>query len=143
MRSIRTFTYAASLLLSLLTVQPSLAAAEHAAGHFTLTHEVQWQKQALPAGEYAFSLEPKGPAEFLILRGLDGAHVSAMMLVSDVQTSKPTGLSRLVLVSQDGHSFVRAMELPEFGMVLHFPVPAEREEGVLTAKSAAGASSAR
>ena len=54
MKSIRKFAYAALLTLSALNFAPSLAAQEPARGAFTLTHEVHWQKNIVPAGEYSF-----------------------------------------------------------------------------------------
>ena len=127
MRSIRTFAYAAILGLSMFTIQPTLAAAEDAAGRFTLSHEVHWQNCVLRAGDYTFSVKSVGPSDFLMLRGINGG-TSAMLLISneDIETAKPDEVSRLVLVSRDGQSFVSSMELPAFDMTLHFAVPAEK-----------------
>ncbi len=143
MRSIRKFAYAAFLMLSALTIQPSLATAEDARGNFTLTHEVHWQKQVLPAGEYAFSLKPAGPSEILVFQSLSKPAFSAMMLVNEVGTPSPHDISRLLLVSKNGQSFVSAMELPQFDMVLRFKVPTDNAEKRMTASVALGASSAR
>jgi hypothetical protein len=46
-------------------------------------------------------------------------------MVTDVETPKPNATSSLVLVSRDGQSFVRAMDLPEYDMRLSFAVPRE------------------
>jgi hypothetical protein len=124
MRSIRKFAYAAVLGLSMLTLQPTLAAAEDAHGSFTLPHEVHWQKCVLRPGDYTFSIKLMGSSEFLMLRGLNGG-TDAMLLVNDVESPKPNEVSRLVLVSRDGQSFVSAMELPDFDMILRFAVPPE------------------
>jgi hypothetical protein len=50
MRSIRKLVYAAALGLSLVAVQPTLAAAEEARGSFTLSHEVRCEKIVLRPG---------------------------------------------------------------------------------------------
>ncbi len=142
MRSIRTFAYAAFLLLSAFTVQPSLAAAEDARGNFTLTHEAVLQNQVLPAGTYTFSLKPSGPAEFLLVQNLGKPAFAAMVLVTDVESAKPHQTSRVVLVSKNGKSYVSSIELPQFDMVLRFKVPAEKERQV-RASAALGASGGR
>ena len=124
MKSIRTFAYAAALILSVFAVQPTLAAAEDARGSFTLSHDVRFQKVVLHPGAYTFSLRSMGPSEFLILRGTNGGS-DAMLLVNDVGSSTPNEASRLVLVSRQGQSFASTMALPEYDMTLHFAVPAE------------------
>jgi hypothetical protein len=125
MRSIRKFAYATVLALSIFAVQPTPVAAEEARGAFTLSHEVRWQNCVLQPGAYTFSVKSMGSSEFLVLRGLDGTHTAAMMLVNDVGTPKPNEESRLILVSRNGRSFVSAMTLPEYEMTLHFAVPKE------------------
>ena len=128
MKSIRRFVYAAVLVLSALNFAPSLASAQEAAGTFTLTHEVHWQNAVLPAGKYHFMMGPKGPSELLTLSKISGNAAGFMMLVTDTEASKPSDVSRLVVVSRPGGSFVSTMQLPEFGMTLHFAVPAETRE---------------
>ncbi len=140
MRSIRTFAYAVVLLLSAFAIQPSLAAAEDARGNFTLTHEAYLQNQLLPAGAYSFSLKPSGPAEFLVLQTVGKPAFGALALVTDVEASKPHDISRLVLVSKNGKSYISAIELPQFDIVLRFKVPADKE---LTTSAALGTSGAR
>jgi hypothetical protein len=124
MRSIRTFAYAAVLGLSMFTLQPTLAAAEDAHGSFTLSHEVHWKNCVLRPGDYAFSVRTSGPT-LLMLRGLHGTGTDAILLVTDVGSPKPDEVSRIVLVSRDGQSFVSSMELPEYDMTLSFAVPPE------------------
>jgi hypothetical protein len=122
MRSIRKFAYAATLGLSLLTIQPTLAAAEEARGSFTLSHEVRCQNVVLRPGDYTFTVDTKGSFEFVTLRGSNGG-TSAMLMVDTVETPKPDEASRLVLVSRAGQSFVSTMELPHYDMSLRFAVP--------------------
>jgi len=135
MRSIRKFAYAAVLGLSMFTLQPTVAAAEEAHGSFTLTHEVHWQKCVLSPGEYMFSIKTDGPSELLTLRGINGTGTSAMMLVNDVESSKPEEVSSmLTLVSRNGQSFVSTMALPEYDMTLHFTVPRESASREIASK---------
>jgi hypothetical protein len=124
MKSIRTFAYAAALTLSMFAVQPTPAAAEEAHGSFSLSHDVRIQKVVLHPGDYTFSLKSMGASEFLILRGSNGG-TDAMLLVNDVDSSKPNEASRLVLVSREGQSFASSMALPEYDMTLRFVVPSE------------------
>ncbi|MGB6384559.1 MAG: hypothetical protein WBE45_07175 [Terriglobales bacterium] len=125
MRSLRKFAYAVVLTMSIFSIQPTLAVAEDARGVFTLSHEVHWQNNVLRAGDYAFTLKTIGRPMFLVLRGLNGTGTDAMMLVSDIETPKSDEISRLVLVSRNGQSFVSSLELPNYEMTLHFNVPGE------------------
>jgi hypothetical protein len=135
MRSIRKFAYAAVLGLSMFTVQPTLAAAEEAHGSFTLTHEVHWQKCVLSPGEYMFSIKTDGPSELLTLRGINGTGTNAIMMVNDVESSKPDEVSSmLTLVSRNGQSYVSTMALPEYDMTLHFTVPRESASREIASK---------
>jgi hypothetical protein len=124
MRSIRKFAYAAVLGLSMFTIQPTLAAAEDAHGSFTLSHDVQLQEIVLRPGDYTFFIKTMGASEFLTLRGFNGG-TNAMLLVNHVESPKRDEVSRLVLVSRGGQSFVSAMALPEFDMTLRFALPPE------------------
>jgi hypothetical protein len=142
MNSIRKFAYATVLTLSALNLAPSLASAQDAAGTFTLSHEVHWQNAVVPAGEYRFTLDPSGPADMLTLRKISGGGKGFIMLVTDTETSKPSDLSRIVMVSRSSGSFVKEMQLPEFGVTLRFAVPAETRE-VAQAVSTSAASAAR
>jgi hypothetical protein len=141
MKSIRRFAYAAVLTLSALNFAPSLAFAQDAAGTFTLTHEVHWLNAVLPAGKYRFMMGAKGPSELLTLSKISGSGAGFMMLVTDTEASKPSDVSQLVVVPGPGGSFVSTMQLPEFGVTLHFAVPAETREvarsvGTTTASAA-------
>lgn len=124
MRSIRKFAYAAALIATIFCVQPTLATAEDARGKFTLTHEVRWQKYVLSPGDYSFSVRSLGGSEYLMLRGRNGTGTDATLIANDVEIPKVDDVSRLVLVSREGQSFVSSMELPEYDMALHFAVPA-------------------
>jgi hypothetical protein len=128
MNSIRRSIYTVVLTLSALNFSPSPAAGQDAAGTFTLTKKVRWQNAVVPAGKYHFTAATSGPSEMLTLRNVDGSGAGFMLLVSDAENSGPSDLSQLVVVSRPGGSYVSAMQLPEFGLTLHFAVPAERRE---------------
>ena len=128
MNSIRRFVYAAVLVLSALNFAPSLASAQDAAGTFTLTHEVRWQNAIVPAGKYRVTIGASGPSDMLTLRKVDGSGAGFMLLVTDTGSSQPSDDSRLILVSRPSGSSVSTMQLPEFGMTLHFAVPSETRE---------------
>jgi hypothetical protein len=128
MKSIRKFAYAAALTLSALNFAPSLASAQDAAGTFTLSHEVHWQNAVVPAGTYHFTIGGSGAFETLTLRKTSGDGAGFMLLVADEDISRPSEVSQIVLVSRPGGSFVSVLQLPEFGMTLHFTVPAATRE---------------
>ena len=125
MKSIRTFVYTFALALSTLILAPSMASAQQARGSFKLTHDARWGNQMVRAGEYRFTLESEGPSALLVLSKVSGNSSTSMMLVTNSEASKPTDISRLLLVSRPDGRFVSAMELPDAGITLHFAVPPE------------------
>lgn len=127
MKSIRKYVYGAVLTVSALNFAPSLASAQEAAGSFTLGHEVHWQNAIVPAGKYRFTMGTQGPSELLMVRDVSGHGTGFMLLVTDTEVSHPSDVSRLVVVSRPSGNFVSSLQLPEFGMTLHFAVPAETE----------------
>lgn len=139
MTVIRRSAYAAVLAATTLNYAPSLASAqEPARGHFTLTHEVRWENARVPAGEYEFSYNVESTAPVLSLTRISGTRARFNLLVPTTEESKPGQISQLVLESTPAGSYVRAMQLPEFGMSLQFVVPA-RARGREIAKTAAPA----
>ena len=141
MKSIRRFVYAAVLVLSALNFAPSVASAQDAVGTFTLTHEVRWQNAIVPAGKYRFTMGANGPSELLTLTKITGTGAGFLLMVTDTEASKPSDLSRLVVVSRPSGSFVSTMQLPDFGMTLHFAVPAETREVAQAAVSTTASAS--
>lgn len=135
MKSLRKFAALAVFAFGSLSLVSTGASAQTAGGSFTLAHEVIWQNVSVPAGTYKFSIEPRGPSVLLTLRNLSGGHESFMLLVNEVGLAKDSEVSRLVMVSRAGRSFVRALELPEFETVLHFAVSAEGAEKELALAS--------
>jgi len=139
MKSIRRFVYAALLVLSGLSIAPTPASAQDAVGSFTLTHEVHWQEAIVPAGKYRFTITANGPRELLTLRKMSGKGAGFMLMVPEMQESNPSGSSEIAVVARSDGRFVREMQLPDFGITLHFAVPAETSEMPRTVASAATA----
>jgi hypothetical protein len=134
MKTIRNYVYAAMLAASALNFAPSLASAQESAhGKFTLTHDVRWENAKLSAGDYTFSFDPDNGTRMLSLSKLSGARTGYMVLVPETEDSKPSDRSRLVLESTTDGSYVSAMQLPEFGMTLHFTVPPHKEREIAKA----------
>jgi hypothetical protein len=129
MKTIRNYVYAALLAASALNFTPSLASAQEAAkGKFTLTHAAHLGNATLAAGDYAFSFDPDNGTRMLSINKLSGARTGYMVLVSDTEDSKPSDQNRLILEATTDGSYVSAMQLPEFGMTLRFPVPSHTPE---------------
>jgi hypothetical protein len=141
MKNLRNYVYAAILAASAFNLSPSLASAQEAArGKFTLTHEVHWGDAKLPAGDYAFSFDPDSGSSMLSLTKLSGSRASYMMLVPDTENAKPSNQNLLVLESTPVGTYVSALQLPEFGMTLHFTVPSHStERQIAKASTTAGA----
>src|SRR5260370_4839540 len=104
MRSIRRFVYSAVLALSALTFTPSPASAQELHGRFTLSHEVRWQNYVVPAGEYRFEVQPKGPSALLLLRKVSGSGAGFFILANTAESSKPTDLDQLLLAAMPSGS---------------------------------------
>ncbi len=128
MKSIRRFVYGAVLTFSAFNFAPSLASAQDAGGTFTLAHEVHWQNAIVPAGKYRFTIESSGSVEMLMLRKVSGTDMGLMLIATATEDSQPSDVSELVMVSRSGESFVSTLQLPEFGVTLHFVVPAVNRE---------------
>jgi hypothetical protein len=140
MTSIRRFVYAAMLVATTLNFAPSLASAqEPARGHFTLTHEVRWQNARVPAGDYEFTYNVSSIEPILTLTKISGTRARFNLLVPMTDEGKPGDTSRLVLESTPAGSYVSVMQLPEFGMSLHFAVPAHPAERQIAKAGAVGA----
>ena len=140
MTSIRKFAYATLLAATTLNFAPSLASAqEPARGKFTLTHDVHWENAKVLAGDYEFSFNPNSTSRAMYLTKLSGDHAGYLLLVPNTEDAKPSDQSRLILETISGSSYVSAMELPEFGMTLHFSVPSHAERQVAKAATTASA----
>ncbi len=123
-----------------LNFAPSLASAQEPAhGKFTLTHEVHWGNAKVPAGDYEFSFDPDGATRMMYLTKLSGARTGYLVRVPTTEDAKPSDQSRLILESTPDGSYVSAMQLPEFGMTLHFPVPSHTERQIAKAATTATA----
>ena len=123
MKSLRNIASTFVFSIAALALSAGVAGAQTARGVFTLPHEVSWQEASVPAGEYQFSLDAKGPSQLMTIRKLDGARIAFMLLVNKTGPALPSDTDRLVLVSKDGKSYVETMTLPDFGLTLHFNVP--------------------
>jgi len=124
MISIRNFAYAALLAAATLNLAPSLASAqEPARGKFTLTHDVHFGSAKVPAGDYEFSYDLNGISPVLSLSKVSGSPAGFMVLVPTTDEIRGTATSLLVLETTADGSYVSAMQLPAFNMILHFTVP--------------------
>ena len=94
----------------------------------------------VPAGDYQFSFDPSGISSVLALSKISGAPAWIHDAGSgDGRDDRRRAMSRLVLETTSDGSYVSAMQLPEFGMTLHFNVPAHATEKQI-AKAATTAS---
>ncbi len=134
MSSTRRFVYSALLALTMLNFMPSLASAQEGVqGKFTLTHKVHWQNAVVPAGEYRFTLDSDGVGGILKLDKLNGDAGGYFFLVQEMEQAKPGEISELVLGSSASGSYVSTMQLPEFGLTLHFASPSRHEKQIAAA----------
>jgi hypothetical protein len=124
MTSIRKFAYTLLLAVTTLSFAPSRASAqEFARGRFTLTHEVHWGNVRVPEGEYEFSYHTDSVSPVLSLQKVTGQRAGFIVLVATTEASKLSDSSRLMLETTAEGTFVKAMQLAEFGITLDFNVP--------------------
>ena len=77
----------------------------------------------------------------LTLNKLNGTRTGFMLMAIDTDEFSSSGPSRLVLTTTAEGSYVSAMQLPDFGMTLHFRVPtATAEKQIARAVTTASAS---
>ncbi len=143
MKSIHKFVYAAVLLLSAFNFAPTLASAQEEGGRFTLPHTVLWQNVEVPAGEYRFSLQTRGPSKMVMLTKLSGAPASFMMLATDVAEPVGSEISGLIIDSRFGKQYVSAMNLPEYEIDLRFQPPVSSSKQIAQIRTASAMQSAR
>jgi hypothetical protein len=144
MKSIRKFACTAILVFGTFTLMCASALGQNARGVFTLNHEVHWQNQVVPAGDYKFSVELRGSSQMLTLRNADGEGSAIMILVNDTDNIAPgtpstSANGKLRLISQSGARYVSSMDVPSIGMRLHFDVPSEPPQFGLSRSASAAA----
>jgi hypothetical protein len=123
MKSIRRFSFAVVLALSLLGQFAGLAHAQSPVqGRFNLPYEVNWENTAVPAGDYEFYLRSAGTSELLTIQKVGGSSFGFLALARAPEPVRSGDLNKLVFVVRDGKRFVSSMQLPEFGMGLAFIV---------------------
>jgi hypothetical protein len=143
MKSIHKFVYAVVLLLSTFNFAPTLASAQEEGGRFTLPHSVLWQNVEVPAGEYRFSLQTRGPSKMLMLTKISGEPTSFMVLATNVAEPVGSEISGLVIDSRFGKQYVSAMNLPEYEIDLHFQPPVSAGKPIAQIHTASAMTSAR
>jgi len=144
MKWICRFACTGVFILGSFTLMCVPAFSQNARGVFKLNHEVRWQNEVVPAGEYRYSVELRGSSQMLTLRDANGEGSAIMVLVNDADSTAPATAAtgekgRLILTSQSGRRYVSSMEVPSIGVTLHFSVPEEKDprEGSRNASGAA------
>jgi hypothetical protein len=126
MKSIRSFSFAAVFALSVLVPFAGLAEAQSSMqGQFTLHSEVNWEHTVVPAGDYKFFINPVGGTEFLALQKISGSSLGFIVLLRPPESASSPDLSKLVLVTRGGRTFVSSMQLAKYGVSFDFRVPDE------------------
>lgn len=142
MISIRRFAFSALLAVTTISLAPTIASAqEPARGKFTLTHAVNFGKAKVPAGDYQFTFDHNGISSVIVLSKVSGAPAGYMVLVPTIEETNASSVNRLMLETTSDGSYVSAMQLPEFGMTLHFNVPRNAAEKVIAKAATTAAAS--
>ncbi len=119
MNTIRSFTLSKILVLALLatSLNAARASAQAMQGKFTLPFETRWALATLPAGTYSFTLSKVGAGGNMeIYRG-----ARAVALIQNQRFDyNPSARSALTVTRNRAGNTVRAMSLPQIGVVLYF-----------------------
>jgi hypothetical protein len=117
MKSIRNFTLLKLATASLVAISfnAGLANAQTVAGKFTLPFEAHWGEATLQAGDYSFRLEPGYRVH--VFRGAE----NVAFVVNQSFDEGTTGAISLTVVRNSAGNTVRDLNLPEIGVVLHYP----------------------
>jgi hypothetical protein len=119
MKSIRSFTLLKLATASLVAIgfNAGLASAQTLTGKFTLPFEAHWGTTNLPAGDYSFTLGQIGPSATVhLFRGPE----TVSYIFSRSFDQKSTGVMSLTVMRTSDGNFVRDLNLPEIGVVLHY-----------------------
>jgi hypothetical protein len=103
-----------------------LANAQEAEGKFSLPYEVRWGQTVLPPGNYTFTVNSRGlPNDCVRVRGED---LRARIIIPQGIDYNFSGKSALIVERQGKKGTVRALRLPDAGLVIYYPAPkAERQ----------------
>ena len=119
-RSLRLVKFA---VLALVTAcfGASLANAQEVRGKFNLPFEVHWGQAVLPPGNYSFTLNSSAPPppHTVLVRG---ENHTANIIVPRVFDHSVSGKSALIVERHGESATVRALRLPDAGLVIYYPV---------------------
>lgn len=107
-------------LLGICASASQSAAQNTVKGSFTLAHEIRWQNETLPAGDYTFSIPSKVGREAMLVKGPSGA----VYELPAVTSYKPSDQASVLILEERGKTFfVREMDLKGIGLQLRYSVP--------------------
>ena len=118
----------AAVALAAISASAPRAAAQAAAGSFTLPSEVRWQASTLPAGDYTFRMDSGASPIRITLNGPNGYEFIFAMVADNSVSGEH---SSLTIENRDGSSFVRELFLAPIGLRLKYHVPNSPKEAEL------------
>lgn len=122
MKTIRILTLSALSLAVAVAVVALTTTTAHAQsalkGTFHLQEEVQWGDAVLAAGDYSLTIESQGMPMQVTVRAADGK--TAAILVSNLVDPAEVGGSALYITTRGNERKVRAINLPQLGIALHY-----------------------
>jgi hypothetical protein len=121
MKTNQKFTVLGMLALGLMLANFNAKAADVPAfqGKFTLTSAIRWGQATLPAGDYTFTLDHNYPGSVVTVRR--GTECVERVLTAGISDFK-SGKAEIKVES----GMVRAVNLPQIGVSLHYSAPNSR-----------------
>lgn len=118
MKSIR-ILFAATLVVVLALTFTAAAHAQSALkGEFHLDQDVQWGDAVLPSGDYNLSVSSAQMPMQILVRDVHGK--VAAMFVSNIADAAESGDSALYVITRGNERRIRAINLPQLGLSLHY-----------------------
>jgi len=123
--SLRRTLYLVALGLSLFSARASAQSASPSiTGEFVLSTEVRWSTTVLTPGSYWFSLDGINNDHSLAIITIgSGKRVVGSFISRGRLKESSSGPNFLTMERSGGTETVRSLELPELGVVFHYPVP--------------------
>ncbi|HEX4167941.1 MAG TPA: hypothetical protein VHZ55_20950 [Bryobacteraceae bacterium] len=97
------------------------ANAQVSQGKFTLPVETHWGKVILPPGPYSFTLDHLSPNGIITLRARGRA--AMIPVTAGITSIRRSERSSLLLVTQDGETSVRTLNLGHCGLAFQYHAP--------------------
>lgn len=115
--------WAGLLVLVVWTVVGTAQAQSSARGSFTLPFEVEWRGETVPAGHYAFEVQPAIPQPIVIVRDIEHPREIRLIGSAAAVAKAPLRNSTLGILAVDGRRYIHTLDLSAIGASFIYTTP--------------------